>query len=260
MNKFTIELHDPEITKIGVEATIDFYQTMAIDQLQSPHILAVATGDFSSYLNVVIDTRPRRENSLDLIKSVTPFFAKHQVPWSWLITPASHENDLIQLGFSLLEELPVMYFDLSHPLQNVENNLISVREADENDDLQTWKIPINEGFQAPEGEDYFRKLNVDILKSGSGKLRQFIAYYQNNIAAAGTLFLSKNAVMLHNLATRTAYTKRGVGTALTLHMMGEAKKLGFKHCFLDSSESGFNLYKRVGFQVYSTTLIYSKTN
>lgn len=259
MKKFTVELHDPEITKIGIEALIDFYQTMAIDQLQFPNIVAVVTGDFSSFLNVVIDTRPRRENSLDLIKSATQFFDKHNVLWSWFIAPASHEHDLTQLGFSLLEELPEMYFDLSNPLQNVNNNLITIREADENDDLKEWIIPVNEGFQAPEGEDHFRKLNAAIINSGSGKLRQFIAYYENNIAAAGTLFLSKNAVMLHNLATRNAYTKRGVGTALTLHMMKEAKNLGFKHCFLDSSEGGFNLYKRVGFQVYSTTLIYIKT-
>lgn len=89
-------------------------------------------------------------------------------------------------------------------------------------------------------------------------MRHFVAYYQNHIAAAGTFFISDHSVMLHNLATKTIFTRKGIGTALTLYMMEQAKKLGFQHCFLDSSEDGFNLYRKIGFKVYSTTQIYSK--
>lgn len=62
--------------------------------------------------------------------------------------------------------------------------------------------------------------------------------------------------MIHNLATKKAFTKRGIGTALSLHMMERAIQLGFKHCFLDSSEDAFNIYKNIGFKVYSTTTVY----
>lgn len=243
MQHFDIELHDQTITKIGITAITDFYRTISVDQLLYADIFAFATGIDSPFLNVVIDTRPLRQNSSELIKSLSNFFDTHHVPWGWFVTPATHENDLTQQGLSLLEEAPAMYFDLENALPN----------------LQTDHITIKEGFQAKEGEDRYRKLNADILKNGSGKLKHFIAYHQNNVAAAGTLFLSNDSVMLHNLATRTAYTKRGIGTALTLHMMAEAKQLGFKHCFLDSSEDGFNLYKKVGFKIYSTTLIYAKS-
>ncbi|MEO8401688.1 MAG: GNAT family N-acetyltransferase [Gammaproteobacteria bacterium] len=255
MKKFIVELHDPEITKIGIAAMTDFYQTMSIDHLYSANAVAFATGIDSPFLNVVIDTRPHRQNSSSLIKSVSNFFDKHHAPWGWLVAPASHENDLIQQGFSLLEEAPAMYFNLSNSFSILKNELIILQELSTHDDLKTWIQPINEGFQATEGEDSYRKLNVD--KSSSGKLLQFVAHYQNNLAAAGTLFISNDSVMLHNLATKTAFTKRGIGTALTLYMMNKAKQLGFKHCFLDSSEDGFNLYKKVGFKIYSTTLTYT---
>ena len=259
MKKFSIELHNQTITKKGIAAIIDFYQTMSIDQLQHRDLLAFATGDNSPFLNVVIDTRPHREGSSDLIKPITDFFDKHHVPWGWFVVPGSHENDLLQQGFSLLEEVPAMYFDLSNLLPILKDERISIQELDNNDDLKIWIQPINEGFQVKDNDENYRKLNVAILKSGSNTLRHFVAYYQNNIAAAGTLFLSKDAVMLHNLATKTAYKKHGIGTALALHMMEKAKQLGFMHCFLDSSEDGFSLYKKIGFEVYSTTLVYQVT-
>ena len=81
---------------------------------------------------------------------------------------------------------------------------------------------------------------------------------QNEPAAAGTLFMSENSVMLHNLATKTQFQRRGIGTALVIHQMAIAKQLGFKHCFLDSSEKAFGLYQNLGFEVYGATKVYSK--
>ena len=191
--------------------------------------------------------------------TVTKFFKAHGLPWSWFITPASHGNDLIEQGFTLLEEAPAMYFDLSQALPTRQSTLITIRELDKNDDLTTWIGPINEGFGAKEGDDSYRKLNADILNSGCKKLKHYVAYHQDKLAAAGTLFLSNDSVMIHNVATKIDFKNLGIGTALTLHMMQDAQQLGFKHCFLDASEEAFNLYKKIGFKVYCTTLIYSKT-
>ena len=92
---------------------------------------------------------------------------------------------------------------------------------------------------------------------GCEKLRHFVGYHDGNIVSSGTLFISHGSVMLHNLATKTAYTNRGFGTALTLHMMKCAKEIGIQHFFLDSSADGVSIYKKIGFKVYATTIVYS---
>src|SRR4029078_640694 len=149
--------------------------------------------------------------------------------------------------------------NLLNKLPRMKSEFITVEEAEKNDALKIWIQPINEGFQVNEADDSYRKLNADLLNKGEQKLRHFISYYKNKIAAAGTLFLSNDAVMIHNVATKTDFKNRGLGTTLTLHMMEIAKNIGFKHCYLDSSDEAFNLYKKIGFKVYCTTLIYSKT-
>ena len=97
------------------------------------------------------------------------------------------------------------------------------------------------------------------MHKGEKRLRHYIAYYENEIAGAATLFLGNDSVMLHNLATKANFRKRGVGSALSLYRMRQAQELGFKHCFLDASEDGFHLHHDKGaFKIYSTILFYQK--
>lgn len=259
MSKFKIDINDPVITKKGIEATIGFYQTMAIDKLTLPGLSVFVTGIDSPFLNVVIDTRENTENTSVIIIAIENFFKKYDFPWSWFITPAVKAVNLEPFGYSLVEEVPGMYFNLENPLPKMTTDYIDIKELNKNDNLTDWIKPIHEGFGGKDNCEGFRQLNADLLKKGDIKLRHFIAYYKNQLAASGTLLLDTDAVMLHNLATKTAFRKLGIGSALTRFMMKEAQRLGFKHCFLDSSEDGFDLYKKLGFLTYCSTLVYSKS-
>lgn len=257
MNKIRIEFHDEIIIQKGIKSITDFYHTLAINELKFTDAIAFATGVDSPFLNVLFDFRLERINSANLVKAATKFFNHHTSHWGWFITPASGNNDLSEYGFTLLEEVPAMYFDLLNEIPNLKSNSVTIHELHQDDDLTLWIQPINEGFGAKDEDDGYRKLNADILNKGGKKLKHFIAYYKDRLAAAGTLFLSDDSVMIHNVATKTDFKKRGLGTTLTVHMMEEAKKLGLRHCFLDSSQDAFNMYKKIGFRVYCATLVYS---
>lgn len=258
MNTNKIEIHDENILLKGINSITDFYHTLAINEQPFSQGITFATGVDSPFLNVFFDFRLEKNNSTELVEQVTKFFNKYDSPWAWFMVPADDENDLIDQGFILLEEAPAMYFDLSRKIPDMKSHLITIHELHQDNDLSLWIQPINEGFGAKEGDDDYRKLNADLLNRGEKKLKHYIAYYNNKLAAAGTLFLSKDAVMIHNVATKTEFKNLGLGTTLTLHMMEEAKKCNYQHCFLDSSHEAFNLYKKIGFNVYCTTLIYGK--
>lgn len=254
-----IDLHNETLTQLGIQAIIDFYQTIAVDQLQFPGITAVVTKTNSPYLNVVIDTRSYQEDSHELVERLNAFFNKYQTPWNWFMTPIA-TNNLTELGFLFIEEAPGLYFDLTRDFSASFPASISIREATENDDLIEWIIPMQEGFPTEDGspeDDGYRQINAKLLQQGEKKLRHFIAYYNGELAGAATLFLSKDSVMLHNLAVLKKFQRKGVGKALGLHRMAIAKQLGYKHCFLDASDEGFKLHKTLGFRVYCTTKIYN---
>jgi predicted GNAT family acetyltransferase len=247
------------ITKLGIHSIIDFYQTISIHRLKLTDALCFATGVNSPYLNVVFDSRKERYNSQKLINSVSNFFNELQVPWVWFIIPGSSHNDLLDNGLSLIDEAPAMYFDLQESFAINHSDEISFLELDPTDDLSQWILPINEGYQIEAGDHEYQKLNVTVSKREPNKLKHYIAFYKGKLAASGTLFLSDQSVMIHNIATKNSFLKRGIATALTHNIMKIAKNMGFQHCFLDSSESALNLYKRIGFKEYAKTLVYSKS-
>lgn len=253
MAKYIIEVKNQEITEMGAEAITDYFRTMAVDHVQIGELKAFVTGADSPSLNVVLVTKKNVELNPTIINSMAAFFKKHQVQEGWSIAAMAEIKDIEKKGFNLSFKNLGMYFDLSEPIQNIESS-ITIKEI--YNDLKEWILPLREGFPSKDNCEAYRILNAALLHNGERKLRHFSAYYQGEIAASATLFLSDHSVMLHNLATKNKFKKQGIGTALTLHIMSEAKKLGYRHCFLDSSDEGFNLYTRLGFKTYCKTSIY----
>ena len=248
-----IELKNPDIVQLGVEAIVDFYRTMAIDQLPFSGMSAFATGVDSSSLNVLLDYKDQDEFKNEDIAAIQNFFKTYQVPWGWFKTAVSKTTHIESHGFHLSYEMPGMYFDLSKKLPDFA---IDVQISEMHGDLKKWIEPLQEGFPSSDNCEGYRKLNAKLLLEGEKKLRHFTAFRENEAASSGTLFISDRSVMLHNLATKNKFRQCGMGSALTLYMMNEAKKAGYTHCYLDSSDEGFNLYKRLGWQVYCSTSVY----
>lgn len=264
--KYTIEINNNDILKMGIAASIDFFCLLATRQLQFPGMVAFATGIDSPVLNSVIDTQLKDEQMYEAIKAVKDFFKPYDVPWTWQVSPLSRPANLVdvleQHGFSLLEQSPGMYCDLTNSLPKINNEDLFIQEVPVNDNLRDWIGPIDEGFpsEKPQDGETYRKLNVALMKKVGKTLRHYVAYFQDEPVSSATLYLGQQATMLHNIATKTAFLKRGFGTALTLHMMHRAKQLGYNHCFLDASEDGFGVYRKLGFKIFCINQFYCQEN
>lgn len=253
MEKITIELENQDISKIGEQAIIDFYQTMAVEQLYLPNLNVFVTGVDSSSLNVVIDTNSGNKITSETVRSIIAFFKSNNVPWTWFVTNPAAGRVIASHGFSLSYTAAGMYLNLTNFLPTAKTDLI-IKE--QKDDLRDWIESVQEGFPSEDNGEAYRELNANLLTRREVKFRHFTAYYSGESVASATLFFSKNYVMLHNLATKTKFRQMGIGSSLTLHLLSEAKKYGYQHCFLDSSDVGLSMYRKLGFKVYSVTSEY----
>lgn len=257
---FTQKINNPQIIQLGRAAEIDFYQSMAVDQLSCKGIVAVTLGVAESDLNIVIDTQTKQEGILEKIDAVIAFFQEHRVDWRWVIgpltRPASLPHYLEQKGFFLQETSPGMYFNLSTSLPVITLGNWEIREMSSDDDLAEWIEPILEAFPERNHSKKYQMLNARIPHGSGTAFRHYVGYYHQKPVSSVTLFMSNNTVMIHNLATKPAFSHQGFGKKLMVHAMIEAQKMGFKHCFLEASKSGFEIYRRIGFQVYCVYQIY----
>jgi predicted acetyltransferase len=71
-----------------------------------------------------------------------------------------------------------------------------------------------------------------------------------------SLFLGASAAGIYFVMTLPQARRQGIGTALTLAPLQEARELGYQVGVLGSSELGYPVYQRLGFEAYCRIGIY----
>jgi ribosomal protein S18 acetylase RimI-like enzyme len=114
-------------------------------------------------------------------------------------------------------------------------------------ELQIWVRTFLTGYEIPLLWEY----DFYHLMAGIGHqlpVRCYIGYLNGKPVATSLMFLAARVAGIYNVATLPEARRRGLGTALTLAPLYEARDMGYRVATLQSSEHGVNLYRQLGFQ------------
>ncbi len=68
--------------------------------------------------------------------------------------------------------------------------------------------------------------------------------------ATSQLFVGHGVAAVHLVVTLSELRCRGIGSAMTRHVLSEARTLGYRVGVLTASPFGIGSYRRIGFQDY----------
>ncbi|NJC96918.1 MAG: hypothetical protein FIB03_11385 [Anaerolineae bacterium] len=169
----------------------------------------------------------------------------------WLeppVTPSNWKQALSEHGFGFLDDTPGMAVDLQALDESPKTvDGLEVRVAADEESLRTWVKVFVQGYGLPpEWEspmhDLWLKLGPDL------PMRNYLGYWHGEPVSNSTLFLGGGAAGIYCVATLREARGKGIGAALTLQPLLEARDMGYRIGVLQSSEMGFNVYKRMGFR------------
>jgi ribosomal protein S18 acetylase RimI-like enzyme len=205
------------------------------------------------WFNGVLSSQASEEEDAAFIEETIQYFRRKAIgAFTWWMEPHLKPSDwepvLSKHGFGFSNDTPGMAADLqalNEPVQTMDR--IEVRAVTDEDSLRTWAHLFTVGYGLPPDweasvYDLQRQLGFEY------PIRNYLGYSNSEAVATSCLFFGGGAAGVYSVSTLPKARGKGFGAAMTFTPLSDARELGYHIGVLQSSEMGFNVYKRLGFR------------
>jgi GNAT superfamily N-acetyltransferase len=227
-----------------------------VDYQDGPEFTWLLTGLSTSFYNNVLGTRLTEETVTQRLREVLDSFAAKQVRYlSWWVEadaqPPQLGGYLEALGLTYLEGMPGMAVDLEQmdpALASVSG--LSIKHVTNQKDLRQWTDTLLSGFDLPLREseaccELYLPLGFDL------PLRHYLGIWNGRPVATSQLFLGEGVAGMYCVATIPEARRHGIGAAMSMKPMLEAREIGYRIGTLQASPLGAPVYQRMGFRKHA---------
>jgi len=171
--------------------------------------------------------------------------------WTWPSTRPQNLGSLLKARGFTEEDFPGMAIDL-RKLSESRAALARLRIelVDDPRKRKNWSHILRVGFELPEivEEAFSDCAALDFTRRGS--LYNHIGWMEGQPLATSTLFLGAGVAGIYNVTTIPEARRKGIGSAMTLAALNEARTLGYRVGIIHSTPIASNVYRKLGFKEY----------
>jgi GNAT superfamily N-acetyltransferase len=196
------------------------------------------------------------------VERVLDLFRAERCAFRWWLTPSTRPQGLAPVlqahGMRHAYDAPGMAADLTAvPLDVPLPADVTVRRARHASELAPWLDVFMPVFSRPQAEHViWREAYERFGFAGDAAWTHFVAFLGDEPVATTTLLLDGALAGLYHVATLPAARGRGIGSAVTRAAMRYARDRGATQAALQSSASGFGVYRSLGFVQYCDLSLY----
>ena len=187
------------------------------------------------------------------VDAVIEVLRKKACPFRWWVTPSTRPEGLASVlrsrGLRHAYDAPGMIADLtSVALDTPLPRDITMRQLTNADELGPWLDVFMTVFSRPEHErEIWRDAYVRCGFGEAAPWQHFVAFDGDAPLATTSILVDGDLAGVYYVATLPEARGRGIGSAVTRAAMRYARDIGATHAALQSSESGFGVYRALGF-------------
>jgi GNAT superfamily N-acetyltransferase len=255
------ELSEPELVQAVENNMFEFFMTFRrwprMEVHDDPDMLWSITNIPFPLFNSVFRTKLEPQNADAAIETALSRYKGRNVPMMWWTGPTTSPENLrtILEAHGLVKEegdSPGMAVDL-HALNESLNGPpgLEVERVNDEESLRKWSETMTAAAPMPE---FVAKPMFDLfITLGFGKtslVHNYCGRLNGEVVATSSLFLGSGVAGIYNVATLPRVRRQGIGNAMTLEPLREARALGYRTGVLISSQLGVGVYRKIGFKEY----------
>jgi ribosomal protein S18 acetylase RimI-like enzyme len=213
------------------------------------------------YLNLVLGTWTSDEEVDAVIERTIEQVGGPGRPFTWSVWPSNRpaglRDRLLAAGFQALGDGPLMTLDLTvaelpaEPPDGLRIERVTdrdvLREAGE-----AAMPPAGGSENEVEAREKFHRAYEALILGPDPEMQYFAGRVNGRIVATSAIYTGTGLAGVYAVGTVPDARGRGYGRALTAAALLEGRRLGFARAALLSSELGFPVYRRLGFETVGT--------
>jgi GNAT superfamily N-acetyltransferase len=260
-------LSDTKLVKTVIRANWENYhyclgRSPAVELSVGKYLTWLVTNMPDHFMNLVVCTELPSEGIDKLIENALTHFRSLNIrKLSWLTEeglPAMEIKKYLEThGLSFNESFATeMAADLRMLREErVGSNELRVVRVEDQKTLRKWIHIASIGFSVPyEFEDTWYEFFAEA--ACASPFRTYLALLNGKPVATSQLFTSAGAAGIYNVTCLPEARGQGVGTAVVLAPLLEAREMGYQVGILQASSMGYNVYRRIGFQDFGKLSLY----
>jgi len=134
---------------------------------------------------------------------------------------------------------------------------LEIEQVRDEESLAAWKGTLAQGFgEGPVEAEWVGEMYRRLGLGDDGPWRHYLGRLGSEPVATSTLFLGAGVAGIYFVSTIERARRRGIGAALTLAPLQEAREMGYRLGVLGASPIGYPVYRRLGFREYCRICLY----
>ena len=189
------------------------------------------------------------------IDEVVDWFSQRGAPYFFWWTdsqtqPVDMAEHLLRRGFDgSLEGNPGMAANLYELRENFQiSGGFEIIQAVEQESLEDWRDAFVEAFEIPVSDGQAWMDATLSTKQENVPWQFYVGYLDHEPVSTSILFNGAGVAGLYAVGTIPRARNKGIGTAITLKPLLDARDQGYHFAVLFSSKMGYAAYKRLGFR------------
>ena len=267
MENILSDLSEEKSVKAAIKANWENYhyclgRSPSVELSIGRYLTWLITNMPDHFMNLVVCTQLPSEGVDELVESALVHFRELNIrKLSWLaqegVPAADIKKALIAHGLIFRESFATeMAADLSLlPEDLLPGPGLSIVPVDGGNALRQWIHVASIGFGVREE---FEQVWYDFFADSifDTRFRTYLALLNGKPVGTSQLFLSEGVAGIYNVTCLPEARGQGIGSAITLAPLLEARGLGYRIGILQASTLGYSVYRRLGFQDFGKLSVY----